>query len=204
MQLVQSEKMSALGNLVAGVAHEINNPVNFICGNLEYLNQVAQNLMNLIRLYQTSEADSSDQIQQMTDVIDLQFLEEDLPELFNSVQFGIERIQEIVSALRTFSRTDEVGIKAIDVHQAMDNTLLLLHSRIKEWPEDNLIEIARHYGNLPPIDCYPGPLNQVFMNILSNALDALEHQQYVTEGQPRPQTITLATVTMIDHIQISI
>ncbi|MEM7772258.1 MAG: GAF domain-containing protein [Cyanobacteria bacterium P01_A01_bin.37] len=207
-QMVQNEKMSSLGTLVAGIAHEINNPVNFICGNLEYVNQVVQNLMELIGLYQHHIAEPGSEIQEKLRSLDLEFLEQDLPQLFESVQFGTERIQEIVSALRTFSRIDEAELKEIDVHQSLDSTLVLLENRLKEQSEYPTIRVIKDYRDLPLVQCYPGPLNQVFMNILSNAIDALEQkieQQTYQERIDYPSQITLRTDLIDDRwIEVAI
>ncbi|MCS6814522.1 MAG: PAS domain S-box protein, partial [Cyanobacteria bacterium] len=173
-QLVQSEKMSSLGQLVAGVAHEINNPVNFIYGNLTHANEYTQDLLALVALYQHHYPSPHAEIQREIDDIDLEFLMEDLPKLLSSMRVGAERIQKIVTSLRTFSRMDEADCKTVDIHEGIDSTLMILQNRLKARPDRPGIEIIKHYGLLPPIECYAGQLNQVFMNILSNAIDALE------------------------------
>ncbi|MEB3337859.1 MAG: ATP-binding protein [Leptolyngbyaceae bacterium] len=173
-QLVQSEKMSSLGQLVAGVAHEINNPVNFIHGNVHYASEYIQDLLELVQLYQAQSSQTTVEIQRKEEEIDLEFLQDDLPKLLSSMQVGVDRIREIVQSLRIFSRLDEAEIKDVDIHEGLDSTLMILHSRLKAKPDHPEIKVVKLYGNLPKIECYAGQLNQVFMNILSNAIDALE------------------------------
>jgi len=173
MQLIQTEKMSSIGQLVAGVAHEINNPVNFIHGNLQYVRQYIHNLVSVLNLYQRCYPVPAAEIERQVTDLDLGFLLEDLPKLFTSMQRGSERIRQIVLSLRNFSRIDEAEIKAVDIHEGIESTLMLLQNRLK--PRPNLdIQVIRQYGTLPQVECYTGQLNQVFMNILVNAIDALE------------------------------
>ena len=171
-QLIQSEKMSSLGQLVAGIAHEINNPINFIYGNIKYADNYTNELMDLIRLYQKN-CNSSPEIKQESENIDLEFILEDLPQLLKSMEVGTERIYEIVKSLRNFSRLDEAEMKPVNIHEGIDSTLLILNNRLapKAGKKINLI---KEYGNLPQISCYASQLNQVFMNILVNGIDALE------------------------------
>ena len=184
-QLVQTEKMSSLGQLVAGVAHEINNPVNFIYGNLIYARDYTLELLRLVELYQQHYPNSTPAIQVEIEAIDLEFIREDLPKLMNSMQVGTERIQEIVQSLRNFSRVDEADMKVVDIHQGIDSTLMILQNRLKASSLSSLgngrkyseIEVIKEYGQLPLIECYPGQLNQVFMNILTNAIDALDESK---------------------------
>ncbi|MEB3269250.1 MAG: ATP-binding protein [Leptolyngbya sp.] len=173
-QLVESEKMSALGILVAGIAHEINNPVSFIYGNLSYAQSYTQNLLRLVHAYQQKYAEPDPEIAHLITDIELDFLEEDYPKLLQSMAVGAQRIYEIVGALRTFSRLDESEHKEVDLHLCLDSTLSILGHRLKPNSYHSGIELVKHYGQLPKVHCYPGKLNQVFMNILSNAIDALE------------------------------
>ena len=173
-QLLQSEKMSSLGQIVAGVAHEINNPVSFIYGNLTHAKDYITDLFSLIELYQKYYPNPVPQIQAQAEAIELDFLMEDLPKLFSSMKVGAERIEKIVASLRTFSRMDESELKAVDIHEGLDSTLMLLQHRLKAQADRPGIEIIKEYGNLRLVECYAGQLNQVFMNILANAIDALE------------------------------
>ncbi|MEC4986517.1 MAG: PAS domain S-box protein, partial [Oscillatoria sp. PMC 1076.18] len=175
-QLVQSEKMSSLGQLVAGVAHELNNPVSFIYGNLTHVQEYAQDLAELLKLYQTYYPRPEPEIENAIADKDLEFILEDLPKLLNSMKVGANRIREIVLSLRTFSRLDEAQFKAVDLHSGIDTSLMILQSRLAEKFPDTSIEIIKNYGKLPLVECYPGQLNQVFMNVLSNAIDALQEQ----------------------------
>ncbi|HEY9763711.1 MAG TPA: ATP-binding protein, partial [Trichocoleus sp.] len=173
-QLVQNEKMSSLGQMVAGIAHEINNPVNFIHGNIGHARQYAEDLLRLIETYQKFCPNPPIEVEQETELIDLDFLKDDVAKIFQSMQLGTVRIREIVQSLRIFSRFDEAEIKAVDIHEGIDSTLTILHHRLKAKTDCPAIEVVRDYGVLPQVECYPGQLNQVFMNILSNAIDALE------------------------------
>ncbi|NJL62429.1 MAG: GAF domain-containing protein, partial [Methylacidiphilales bacterium] len=202
-QLVQSEKMSSLGQLVAGVAHEINNPVNFIYGNLTHANQYSEDLLKLLKLYQQEYPQPTNEIREKIDAIDLDFLISDLPKIMGSMKVGSERIREIVQSLRTFSRLDEAEMKKVDIHEGIESTLMILQHRLKSKPEYPAIEIIRNYGSLPQVICYAGQLNQVFMNLLSNAIDALEDG--IEKGKVSNPTINIATqISENNHIIISI
>ncbi|BAY12644.1 PAS domain S-box protein [Calothrix sp. NIES-2098] len=174
-QLIQQEKMSSLGQLVAGVAHEINNPINFIHGNLSPADEYVQELLDLLRLYQEHYPHPDLEILNFCEAIDLEFIVEDLTKLLSSMKIGTNRIREIVLSLRNFSRLDEADMKAVDIHEGIDSTLLILQNRFKAKPEYTGIEIIKEYGNLPLVECYPGQINQVFMNIINNAIDALDN-----------------------------
>jgi signal transduction histidine kinase len=172
-QLIQNEKMSSLGQLVAGIAHEINNPVNFIYGNLIYASQYTQDLLDLIALYRKHYPETHPEIGDRTNLIDLDFLVEDLPRMLTSMQIGADRIRQIVLSLRNFSRLDEASVKLVDIHEGIDSTLLILQYRLKAKTGTTGIKVVKKYGDLPLVECFPSQLNQVFMNILSNAIDAL-------------------------------
>ncbi len=195
-QLVQHEKMSSLGQLVAGVAHEINNPVNFIYGNLIHANEYAQALLELVQLYQECYPNPAANIGDKIDEIELDFLVDDLPKMLSSMKVGADRIRQIVLSLRNFSRLDQSEMKPVDIHEGLDSTLMILHHRLKGKSDRPGIQVIREYGKLPLVECYAGQLNQVFMNILANAIDALEErdkQRSLSEIQAEPSKITIRT-----------
>ena len=181
IQLIQTEKMSSLGQLVAGIAHEINNPVSFIYGNIPHATQYTQDLLHLVELYRRHYPNPVPEIQAEAEAIDLDFLSEDLPKLMDSMQIGAERIRQIVLSLRNFSRRDQAASERVDLHQGIDNTLLLLQHRLKAKAGHPEIRVIKEYGDLPLVECYAGQVNQVFMNILSNAIDALEEARSTTQ-----------------------
>ncbi|MBF2035988.1 MAG: CHASE3 domain-containing protein [Leptolyngbyaceae cyanobacterium T60_A2020_046] len=202
-QLIQTEKMSSLGQLVAGVAHEINNPVNFISGNVTHASDYAKNLIDLIRLYQTEYPTPSPKIAGKIQEIDLDFVLEDMPKLLRSMTLGTSRIQEIVASLRTFSRMDEAEMKAVDIHEGLESTLMILHSRLKSSAQRTEIVVKKCYASLPLVECYPGQLNQVFMNILTNAIDALDECCKADENF-KPLIEISTEQEQADHIKIRI
>jgi signal transduction histidine kinase len=208
LHLIQSEKMSSLGQLVAGVAHEINNPVSFIRGNVFHAAKYTQGLLQLIDLYQSEYVDQTPAIQAKINDIELSFIQQDSKKLFDSMEMGTNRIQNIVLSLRNFSRLDESDFKMADLHEGIDNTLLILASRLNAVGDRPAIQVIKHYGSLSHIECYAGHLNQVFMNLLSNAIDALRESnqgQTYKEIEDHPNTIWIQTeVTNDDHIKITI
>ncbi|WP_339374020.1 sensor histidine kinase [Calothrix sp. PCC 6303] len=194
IQLIQSEKMSSLGQMIAGIAHEINNPVNFIAGNVNYAEEYIHSLLDLLKLYQEKFYNVPLEIKQKIEEIELEFLTSDLNKIMKSMRIGTERIRDIVVSLRNFSRLDEAEIKEVDIHSGIDSTLMILEHRLKPRGNYQKIEIIKNYGDLPPIECYPGQINQVFMNILGNAIDALE----LGVGEESPvQTPQIAIYTEI-------
>jgi len=192
-QLIQSEKMSSLGRMVAGLAHEINNPVNFIYGNLTYTQDYTHDILELLHLYQQHYPHPSAEIQTKLNEIDLQFIREDFPKIMDSMQVGTERIRQIILSLRNFSRLDEAEMKQVDIHQGIDNTLLILNYRLSRD-----IEVIKQYGQIPLIECYPAQLNQVFMNIINNAIDELSIDSGLKKRQIFIQT------QHIEHNQVKV
>ncbi|MCU0542721.1 MAG: AAA family ATPase [Oscillatoriaceae cyanobacterium Prado104] len=192
-QLIQTEKMSSLGQMVAGVAHEINNPVSFIYGNLTPASEYVQDLLKLIELYQQHYPAPVEEIAEEIEAIELEFLIEDLQKLLDSMKVGAERIRDIVLSLRNFSRLDEAEMKSVDIHQGIDSTVMLLQPRLRKEGGRLGIEVVKKYGKLPLITCYASQLNQVFMNILTNAIDALELARDCPQKTQNNPSITIFT-----------
>ncbi|MDF0555463.1 PAS domain S-box protein [Kamptonema sp. UHCC 0994] len=188
-QLIQNEKMSSLGQMVAGVAHEINNPVNFIYGNLTYCEDYVKDILQVLHIYQKHYPNPIPEVEALTADIDLDFIVEDLPKILSSMEMGAERIRQIVLSLRNFSRLDEAEMKPVDIHEGIESTLLILHNRLKSKGKNSGVEIVKEFGILPQVECYAGQLNQVFMNVIGNAIDALENQ-------PEPRIVTIITGVM--------
>jgi PAS domain S-box-containing protein len=206
-QVVQSEKMSALGNLVAGVAHEINNPIGFLNGSINNARDYVQDLLGHLALYQQHHPSPAAPIQDNAENIDLEFLNEDLPKLLNSMKGATDRIKGISTSLRTFSRADTDYKVSANLHQGIDSTLLILKYRLKANEHRPAIEVIQDYGEVPAIECFPGQLNQVFMNILANAIDMFDEMaqtQSLEELEANPQKITIRTAVDADQVQIQI
>lgn len=204
---LQMEKMAALGQLVAGVAHEINNPMNFIYGNLSHAENYIQELLEIVDLYEDKGSASSEVRSKLQD-LDYQFIKSDLPKLLTSLKMGAERIKEIVASLRNFSRVDETEYKTVDIHEGIDSTLMILRSRLKASSQRPEIQVVKDYADLPLVECHAGQLNQVFMNILANAIDALEERdsdRSESEINEKPSQITIRT-SVIDQqwVQVAI
>ncbi len=195
-QLIQSEKMSSLGQMIAGIAHEINNPISFIHGNIAHINQYMQDLLDLINVYQQEDAHYSNLVPEKAAEIDLDFIAEDLPKILNSMKAGSSRIKNIILGLRNFSRLDEAQMKAVDIHEGIDNTLMILAHRLQirsNFPE---IKVIKNYAQLPNVTCFASQMNQVFMNILNNAIDALEDS--LTQGKTTDNPIIQISTQLID------
>ncbi|MGG6266884.1 hybrid sensor histidine kinase/response regulator [Leptolyngbya sp. AN03gr2] len=194
LQLIQSEKMSTLGQLVAGIGHEINNPINFVGGNLKHIENYTQDLFRLIELYQTKQPDN--EIEEFIEEVDLEYLTQDMPKLIRSIDEGVDRLRDISFSLRSFARSDISSKVECQIHEGIESTIMLLKHRIKASEQHPEIQIHRNYGDLPPVRCYPGQLNQVFMNLIANALDVFEEQNQTRsyeEISARPNTIWIST-----------
>ncbi|BAZ10256.1 two-component sensor histidine kinase [Calothrix sp. NIES-4071] len=198
-KLIQTEKMLSLGQLAAGIAHEINNPTSFIYGNLDFTQEYTNNLLDLIRLYQQYYPKPFKPVQDKMEAIELDFIIADLPMLISSMQVGAERIIKIVSSLRTFAHMDEAEYKKIDIHTGLDSTLQLLEHRLKQQSKRAKTQVIKKYSNLPLVKCYAGQLNQVFMNLLLNAIDALDEAQVA-----QPKIIISTSITKDNLISINI
>ncbi|AKG21553.1 hybrid sensor histidine kinase/response regulator [Calothrix sp. 336/3] len=197
LQLVQREKTSSLGQVVSGVAHEVNNPLGFISNNINYANQYVADLIHLIQLYKQHFPLPGDEIEKISENIDLEHILDDLPKVISSMKLGSDRIQQIMYSLRKFSLADEYKKKAVDIHEGIETTLMILQHRLKETRQRPTIKLFKEYGNLPKIECFPGQLNQVFLNLLSHAIDALE------DNMSNP-AITIRTMIDKTHLTISI
>ncbi|EKV01005.1 phosphoacceptor domain-containing protein [Leptolyngbya sp. PCC 7375] len=195
LQLVQSEKMSALGNLVAGVAHELNNPISFLQGNLEPLQEYIQDLLALVEAYQKTFPEPGQAIQEQIETIEWEFLRQDLAKILSSWFTGMERIHNISDSLRTFSRADKEHKVLFNVHEGLDSTLLILRHRLKANETRPEIAVKRHYQNIPEIECFAGQLNQVFMNLLANAIDTLDDVNQSSSCDMRQSRVNLITVS---------
>lgn len=200
-QLIHSEKMSSLGQTVAGVAHEINNPVNFIYGNLTYVNDYTQDLLDLIQVYQEEYPQPSLRIIEKSEAIELDYLIDDLPKILASMKVGADRIRDIVLTLRNFSRLDEADLKEVDIHQGLESTLLILQNRLNLQGNRPGIEVIKKYGDIPLVECYPGQLNQVYINLLANAIDALESQGKIED---KPTIVIETEMHNKDQVKIQI
>ncbi|MGI0491571.1 trifunctional serine/threonine-protein kinase/ATP-binding protein/sensor histidine kinase [Alkalinema pantanalense CENA528] len=207
-QLVQTEKLSSLGQLIAGVAHEIKNPLNFIAGNIDYADNYVQQLLQLIQLYQEYYPQPVQPVQALIEAIDLDFLLNDLKKIFSSMQMGSERIHNLVVSLRNFSRTDEQEVQQVDIHEGLDGTILILQPRLKATQERPAIQLEKRYGELPLVECYPSQLNQVFMNLIANAIDAIDElcqQRTFDTNRALPSVIQIQTeVVDQQHIAVHI
>jgi len=197
IQLIQSEKMSTLGQLVAGIGHEINNPIGFISGNCSHIEEYVKDILRLVHLQQQKLSHSDPEIEELVEEIDLEYLAEDLPKILGSMHQGIDRLKDISLSLRTFARSDISSKVEFQIHEGMNSTLMLLKHRLKDQSDRPKIEVIKEYGTLPPITCYPGQLNQVFMNIIANAIDAFDdlHQKCSDQeiNVSEPHTITITT-----------
>ena len=209
-RLVQSEKMSALGQLIAGIAHEINNPVNFIHGNLTHVKEYSQNLLDFVQLYQKHYPHPVAEIQEQAEELEIEFLQTDLFKMIDSMKMGSDRIRDLILSLRNFSRLDESALKPVSINEGIDSTLVILQHRLKARPDFPEIQVIKNYGDLPIVECYPSQLNQVCMNILSNAIDSLEsrfaNDALEESGMDKydEPTINISTVSSNNQIMIKI
>ena len=206
-QMIQAAKMCSLGQLVAGIAHEINNPANFIYGNISHVSDCIQNLLHLLHLYQQQYTPPCSEIQTEIEAIDLEFLIADLPKILVSMKGGVDRIQKIVLSLRNFSRLDEANIKSLDIHEGIKSSLMILQNRLQTTTARPEIQVIEEYSNLPLVECYAGELNQVFINILSNAIDALKEynkQRSLEDIRACPLAITIRTFLLEENSRVVI
>ena len=191
--IIQSEKMTGLGQMVAGIAHEISNPINFIHGNIQHFHHHTDDLLKLLHLYKAAYPIATPEIQASLETLDIDFIQRDLPKVMNSMKTGVDRIRNIIVSLCTFSRLDEIKPKTVNTQDALESTLLLLGHRL----ELAGIEVKRNYGEVPSIPCYPAQLNQVFLHVINNALDAIE-------SQLGPKHLEIQTQVMNNSVQIMI
>ncbi len=211
-QLIQTEKMSSLGQMVAGVAHEINNPVNFIYGNVTHAQEYSETIFKVLDVYLKNYPQPTPEIIEVLEESEIDYLRQDLPKILDSMKLGATRIRGIVRSLRTFSRLDESDMKEVDIHESLESTLLILQNRLKAKNDHPAILIIKEYGELPQVECYAGQLNQVFMNLLSNAIDALEERDHklsdtqlaANPSQIRIQTSLITNAQSKSSVQITI
>ncbi|VXD24773.1 sensor histidine kinase [Planktothrix paucivesiculata] len=209
LQLIQTEKMSSLGQLVGGVAHEINNPINFIYGNIFYAQQYVRDLLKTIQLYEQYLPPDIPEIEQWSEEIDLQFLKNDLPQLLSSMEVGANRIRDLVRSLRVFSRLDESQLKTVDLKEGIESTLMLLSHRLKSTSHRPEIQVIQDYDRLSTIECYASEINQVFIHLFNNAIDAIDSKITMLENKPNHQEdfkpkITIKIESITDKCQLMI
>jgi two-component system, NtrC family, sensor kinase len=205
VQLIQAEKLAGLGQMMAGIAHEINNPINFIHGNLEHLRLYTSNLLRLVDCYTQYYSNPPDEIQQLIASIDLSFIQEDLPDLVTSIELGTVRTQEIIRSLQIFSRSGEEGAKRVNIHEGIDSTLLLLGHRLSASSSRSKIELIKKMDLISQVECFPGFLNQVFMNLFANAIDAIDEKALISNAfcdEPPAITISMYQVNESVHLEV--
>ncbi|MEO1375598.1 MAG: response regulator [Cyanobacteria bacterium J06635_10] len=208
LQLVQTEKISSLGQLVAGVAHEINNPIGFISTNLYYADQYIEDLLKLVHLFQANCSNPGSEVEEQIEAMDLEHIEKDLPKLISSMKLGTDTIKGIMQSLRNFSRSDGKSKRFVDIHEGIEATLMILQHRLKAYPKRPAIQVLKDYSILPKVQCYPGQLNQVFMNLLANAIDVLEESmiayQYSADNYHLIKNPQIRIVTTIDKHKVTV